>query len=147
MALEILRTLDSSVACRECAAQVRPRARSSPAAPGGAGLLAFLSAACTWHWTHVQVALSTDVVQLNDSGSVGGLFVNPQSFVHDVITFSGVNQHSLMTESEPTAEDSWFPGYCWQCGGRRTHAAHACAWAVPRSNVPAACSGWARVAT
>ena len=69
----------------------------------------------------MQIASARDVLSMSDEG-VGGAFVNPHGYVHDMITLRQARHVRL--QGEPELEHSWFSGYAWtivQCGGCTSH--------------------------
>ena len=76
---------------------------------------------CNREYNAVQIASACDVMSMSDEG-VGGAFVNPHGYVHDMITLRKAKHVTL--EGERQLEHSWFKGYAWTiayCGGCTSH--------------------------
>ena len=50
------------------------------------------------------------VFSMSEEGSVG-TFVNPGGYIHQIVTLYHISRARLI--GNPSAEDSWFPGYSW----------------------------------
>ena len=71
----------------------------------------------------LQLAHNQDVLAVTDEG-MGGLFVNPSGYVHDVMAIRHIDAEKVMLLGRPSQEHSWFPGYAWtiaNCGGCGSH--------------------------
>ncbi|KAK6249022.1 hypothetical protein QUC31_020587 [Theobroma cacao] len=67
------------------------------------------------------LARRRDMLVMSSDGPLGA-FVNPDGFVHEVMTFYKAN--GLALRSRPAKEFSWFPGYAWtiiNCASCETH--------------------------
>ncbi|CCI44896.1 unnamed protein product [Albugo candida] len=59
------------------------------------------------------VANSEDIFSFASSETVTGTFVNPNGFVHQVMTLQRICQESTSIDNLRCTRDSWFPGYAW----------------------------------
>ena len=54
----------------------------------------------------------SDVFSMSDEG-VTAAYVNPQGYVHQIMTLKTVNMDAISTSGEAVTEHSWFPGFAW----------------------------------
>uniref|UniRef100_A0A061RY02 Protein cereblon n=1 Tax=Tetraselmis sp. GSL018 TaxID=582737 RepID=A0A061RY02_9CHLO len=59
----------------------------------------------------VKISSGRNVFSMSESGP-GGAFVNPQGYIHDLMTVSKVSRNVAL-HGRPETEYSWFPGYAW----------------------------------
>ena len=59
------------------------------------------------------VASQSDVFSLSQTGSSCGSFVNPNGYVHQMLTVKLLCPDNYITVGDPETAHSWFPGYAW----------------------------------
>ncbi|OQS05707.1 5'-AMP-activated protein kinase catalytic subunit [Thraustotheca clavata] len=66
---------------------------------------------------HTPVGDTTDIFckNLPTDGVSSGTFVNPGGYVHQILTMYSIQTDHIVFIDRPTARDTWFPGYTWQC--------------------------------
>jgi len=63
---------------------------------------------------NAPLAKDADVFQVPGAEGTIGAYVNPHGVIHQTLTISKVLCADVVHLSgSPSAEDSWFPGYCW----------------------------------
>ena len=58
------------------------------------------------------IASQQDVFSLSETGAAG-TFVNPNGYVHQMLTLQSLAPESFAAVGEPETAHSWFPGYAW----------------------------------
>lgn len=84
------------------------------------------------------VASQEDVFSLSQTGAAG-TFVNPNGYVHQMLTLQSLAPESFVPVGEPETAHSWFPGYAWTICNCSTCFCHL-GWmftATPRPLKPA----------
>ena len=70
---------------------------------------------------HYPVCGASDIFSMSEEG-VTAAYVNPQGYVHQIITVRKAN--NVVCHGEPTTEHSWFPGFSWEIVSCATCGAH-----------------------